>query len=325
MAPCLMTPHHYAIMYWRQRKICPQWPSMLTEWVHPAAPKAQEPSKESPKAAAPSLLKPPTLPKLEDLPKPAAPSSSGLPEPKQAAKQAVSAVKEAVPEAPQQAAKQAASAVKEAVPEAPQQAAKEATAALKSAAPEGPKQAAQDAASAAKEALPEAPKTNPFQSFFQGKLRPAQLSLVPRGMSLPAAAAVEGSVVLCQSQLLFDGFFTLTGPSKVEGAKSAGEDAASAVKSAVPDQPKDAAKDAASAIKESLPEAPRDIPNPLQNFLGEQSPGLLDESYYLADLSHRVRFTILLLRHSGDEQNDMHRPEKAPRSLSGYTNRQYRE
>ena len=151
MVPCLMTPHHYAVMYWRQRKICPQWPSMLTEWVHSAAPKAQEPSKESPKAAAPSLPKPPTLPKLEDLPKPAAPSSSGLPEPKQAAKQAVSAVKEAVPEAPQQAAK-------------------DATAALKSAAPEGPKQAAQDAASAAKEALPEAPKTNPFQSFFQGKL-----------------------------------------------------------------------------------------------------------------------------------------------------------
>ena len=108
--------------------------------------------------AAPSLPKPPTLPKLEDLPKPAAPSSSGLPEPKQAAKQAVSAVKEAVPEAPQQAAK-------------------DATAALKSAAPEGPKQAAQDAASAAKEALPEAPKTNPFQSFFQGELCPASGAL----------------------------------------------------------------------------------------------------------------------------------------------------
>ena len=150
---------------------------MLTEWVHSAAPKAQEPAKESPKAAAPSLPKPPTLPKLEDLPKPAAPSSSGLPGPKQAAKQAVSAVKEAVPEAPQQAAKQAVSAVKEAVPEAPQQAAKDATAALKSAAPEGPKQAAQDAASAAKEALPEAPKTNPFQSFFQGKLCPASGAL----------------------------------------------------------------------------------------------------------------------------------------------------
>ena len=131
---------------------------VLIASVPPAAPKTQEPPKESPKAAAPSLPKPPTLPKLEDLPKPAPPSSSGLPEPKQAAKQAVSAVKEAVPEAPQEAAK-------------------DATAALKSAAPEGPKQAAQEAATAAKETLPEAPKTNPFQSFFQGKLCPAMSPL----------------------------------------------------------------------------------------------------------------------------------------------------
>ena len=61
-----------------------------------------------------------------------------------------------------------------------------------------------------------------------------------------------------------------TGPSKVEDAKSAGEDAASVVKSAVPDQPKDAAKEATAAVKESLPEAQKDIPNPLQNFFGER-------------------------------------------------------
>ena len=109
---------------------------------------------------------------------------------------------------------------------------------------------------------------------------------------MPAAAAVEGSAGLYQSHLLVDGLLILTGPSKVEDAKSAGEDAASAVKSAVPDQPKDAAKDAASAIKESLPEAPKDIPNPLQNFLGERGPALLNGSCYLADLSYRVCFSF---------------------------------
>ena len=115
---------------------------------------------------------------------------------------------------------------------------------------------------------------------------------MPRGVSLPAAAAAEGSADLYQSHLLSDGLLILAGPSKVEDAKSAGEDAASAVKSAVPDQPKDAAKDAASAIKESLPEAPKDIPNPLQNFPGERGPALLDGACFLADLSHRVCFRL---------------------------------
>ena len=57
----------------------------------------------------------------------------------------------------------------------------------------------------------------------------------------------------------------------VGGSKpqEAAQDAASAVKSAVPDQPKEAAKDAASAAKDSLPEPPKDIPNPFQSIFGE--------------------------------------------------------
>ena len=57
------------------------------------------------------------------------------------------------------------------IPEQPKEAAKDALSAVKAAAPEQPKQAAQKAASAAKEALPEAPKElpNPFQGFFSGK------------------------------------------------------------------------------------------------------------------------------------------------------------
>ena len=71
-----------------------------------------------------------------------------------------------------QAAKQAASAVKEAVPAAPQEAAKDAASAVKAAVPDQPKQAAQDAASSAKESLPDAPKSipNPLQNFFGGDL-----------------------------------------------------------------------------------------------------------------------------------------------------------
>lgn len=53
----------------------------------------------------------------------------------------------------------------------PQEAAQDAASAVKSALPDEPKQAAQEAASAAKDALPEAPKgiANPFQSFFSGE------------------------------------------------------------------------------------------------------------------------------------------------------------
>lgn len=70
-----------------------------------------------------------------------------------------------------QAAKQAASAVKKAVPEAPQKAAKDAASAVKAAIPDQPKQAAQDSASSAKESLPDAPKSipNPLQNLFGGE------------------------------------------------------------------------------------------------------------------------------------------------------------
>ena len=51
--------------------------------------------------------------------------------------------------------------------------------------------------------------------------------------------------------------------------QEAAQDAASAVKSAVPAEPKEAAKDAVSAAKDSLPEPPKDIPNPLQNLFGK--------------------------------------------------------
>ena len=47
------------------------------------------------------------------------------------------------------------------------------------------------------------------------------------------------------------------------------QDAASAVKSAVPDEPKQAAKDAASAAKDSLPDAPKPDTNPFQSIFGE--------------------------------------------------------
>ena len=69
-----------------------------------------------------------------------------------------------------QAAKKAVSAVKDAAPEGPKEAAKDAASAVKSAIPEQPKQAAQDAASTAKDAPPDAPKDipNPLQNFFGG-------------------------------------------------------------------------------------------------------------------------------------------------------------
>ena len=58
----------------------------------------------------------------------------------------------------------------------------------------------------------------------------------------------------------------LLGGSKPQ---EAAQDAASAVKSAVPAEPKEAAKDAVNAAKDSLPEPPKDTPNPLQNLFGE--------------------------------------------------------
>ena len=64
----------------------------------------------------------------------------------------------------------------------------------------------------------------------------------------------------------YNGNCALLGGSKPQ---EAAQDAASAVKSAVPAEPKEAAKDAASAAKDSLPEPPKDIPNPFQSIFGE--------------------------------------------------------
>ena len=56
------------------------------------------------------------------------------------------------------------------IPEQPKEAAKDAISAIKAAAPEQPKQAVQDAASAAKDALPDAPRelSNPLSGLFGG-------------------------------------------------------------------------------------------------------------------------------------------------------------
>ena len=56
------------------------------------------------------------------------------------------------------------------IPEQPKEAAKSAVSALKEATSSQPKEAAQDAAAAAKDLLPEAPKElpNPFQNLFSG-------------------------------------------------------------------------------------------------------------------------------------------------------------
>jgi len=56
------------------------------------------------------------------------------------------------------------------IPEQPREAAKDAVSAVKEATSINPEEAAKDAASAAKDVLPEAPKElpNPFQGFFSG-------------------------------------------------------------------------------------------------------------------------------------------------------------
>ena len=81
-----------------------------------------------------------------------------------------------------------------------------------------------------------------------------------------------------------------TGGSKVEDAKKTADDATSAVKSALPDQPQQAAKDAVSSVKDALPGKPEeaakdaaaaakdsvpDAPksNPFSNFFGGK-PGI---------------------------------------------------
>ena len=76
----------------------------------------------------------------------------------------------------------------------------------------------------------------------------------------------------------------LLGGSKPQ---EAAQDAASAVKSAVPAEPKEAAKDAVNAAKDSLPEPPKDIPNALQNLFGE-----LIETILLFVLEHLNKYGV---------------------------------
>ena len=56
----------------------------------------------------------------------------------------------------------------------PQEAAQDAASSVKAAIPDEPKQAAQDAVSSPKDSLPE-PPSNPFQSFFSGKQAPLSI------------------------------------------------------------------------------------------------------------------------------------------------------
>ena len=79
-----------------------------------------------------------------------------------------------------------------------------------------------------------------------------------------------------------DEWIVAAGGSKTQ---EAAKDAASAVKSAVPDQPKEAAKTAASAAKDSLPEPPKDIPNPFQSIFGEAA-GMRSSAFDFASGTH---------------------------------------
>jgi len=84
---------------------------------------------------------------------------------------------------------------------------------------------------------------------------------------------------------------SVPGGSKVEDAKKTADDATSAVKSALPDQPQQAAKDAVSSVKDALPGKPEeaakdaaaaakdsvpDAPkiNPFSNFFGGEPKSL---------------------------------------------------
>ena len=60
----------------------------------------------------------------------------------------------------------------------PQEAAQDAASSVKAAIPDEPKEAAKDALSSAKDSLPEAP-SNPFQSFFSGKPASSACSHTP--------------------------------------------------------------------------------------------------------------------------------------------------
>ena len=84
------------------------------------------------------------------------------------------------------------------IPEQPKEAAKDAISAIKAAAPEQPKQAAQEAASAARDALPDAPKelSNPLKDLFGG----ARPSAVAKHISNPSSMTTRAChpPTLCQ-------------------------------------------------------------------------------------------------------------------------------
>ena len=141
--------------------------------------------------------------------------------------------------------------------------------------PAEPQQAAKDAASAAKDSLPEPPKDlqNPIQNLFSGtssalcktNLDKTQNGMVATETPLAGAASQHCQCCCCCMRSAPDLSFGLcqlvhAGDNK---PKEAAQDAASTVKSVLPDEPKQAAKDAASAVKDNLPEAPS---NPFQSF-----------------------------------------------------------
>lgn len=64
--------------------------------------------------------------------------------------------------------------------------------------------------------------------------------------------------------------------------KEAAQDAASTMKSALPDEPKQAAKDAASAVKDNLPEAPS---NPFQSFFSGKYTSSMSLTYRMRQVS----------------------------------------
>ena len=75
------------------------------------------------------------------------------------------------------------------IPDQPKEAAKDAISAIKAAAPEQPKQAAQEVASSAKDALPDAPRelSNPLKDLFGG----ARPSAVAKHISNPSTMTYD--------------------------------------------------------------------------------------------------------------------------------------
>ena len=83
--------------------------------------------------------------------------------------------------------------------------------------------------------------------------------------------------------------------------KEAAQDAASTVKSALPDEPKQGAKDAASAVKDNLPEAPS---NPFKGFFSGKHTCLKHAPHASRKLTESLRTDILEAgRHAYDTRD----------------------